>query len=821
MWVFYLISLPLTLGMVVLTLWYFAGPHVPRYVLFTVGYTWFCSLSIIILVPADIWTESLSFGVGHTGVPFCLLVAVVPIIQGYEDAGDFTMAERLKTSVHVNLVFYLCIGSIGLFGLVLLIILGKIWDGGILGFAMACSNTFGLVTGAFLLGFGLSEIPKGIWKNADWTTRHKVLSHKVAKMAVKLDDAHQEFSNAIVVAQATSKQMSKRDPLRPFMNIIDNMLLQMFSEDPSFKPQGGRLGENDMDYDTDEKSMAALRRQLKRAREEYYRYKSEYMNFVMETLELEDTVKNYDRRDATGCSLIYLYPLYLHKEKKNFHIQDSQSKPFKEDKMSMTYSMLDFGSPISSLFLGRKKYISSFRPEREGKLGSLLDMIELVWRCILRKQLQTVFSVILGCMSAAILLAEATILPSGVDLSLFSILIKAVGKEEVLVQTRLITVTAFIPLMYMCVCTYYSLFKIGMLTFYSFTPRQTNSVSLLMICSMVARYAPPISYNFLNLIRLEGDRKTVFEKRMGNIDDAVPFFGKGFNKIYPLIMVIYTIVIASNLFDRVINYFGNWKIFRFQSDAEDMDGFDPSGLIILQKVIERSWLEQGHKVGELVIPLARNFNNVSLDLESSSNNKVNVEMKATASLIEDGQRGYSKPPQGEAQHQTTRVSIGRKYTAIRTQPSKEPTNLNATSSDASKSQNTTTGSSSGVASTWESMKSGFQNFKSNIGAKKFLPLRQVQDTDHSQGSSSESLDEIFQKLKRPTVDHRSYGAGDYDDELGDHAMPGSTKMTRHDDANCSSTAAMDEVSEHKEYTYIITSIQENTTHVFWSNFHRN
>ncbi|XP_028105605.1 LMBR1 domain-containing protein 2 homolog B-like [Camellia sinensis] len=371
-------------------------------------------------------------------------------------------------------------------------------------------------------------------------------------------------------------------------------------------------------------------------------------------------------------------------------------------------------------------------------------------------------------MSDAILLAETTILPSGVDLSLFSILIKAVGKEEALVQ-----VTAFIPLMYMCVCTYYSLFKIGMLTFYSFTPRQTNSVSLLMICSMVARYAPPISYNFLNLIRLEGDRKTVFEKRMGNIDDAVPFFGKGFNKIYPLIMVIYTIVIASNLFDRVINYFGNWKIFRFQSDAEDMDGFDPSGLIILQK--ERSWLEQGHKVGELVIPLARNFNNVSLDLESSSNNKVNVEMKATTSLIEDGQRGYSKPPQGEAQHQTTRESIGRKYTAIRTQPSKEPTNLNATSSDASKSQNTTTGSSSGVASTWESMKSGFQNFKSNIGAKKFLPLRQVQDTDHSQGSSSESLDEIFQKLKRPTVDHRSYGADDYDDELGDHAMPGSTR----------------------------------------------
>lgn len=37
-------------------------------------------------------------------------------------------------------------------------------------------------------------------------------------------------------------------------------------------------------------------------------------------------------------------------------------------------------------------------------------------------------------MSASILLAEATILPSGVDLSLFSILINAMKGHEMLVQ---------------------------------------------------------------------------------------------------------------------------------------------------------------------------------------------------------------------------------------------------------------------------------------------------------------------------------------------------------------------------------------------------
>ena len=53
--------------------------------------------------------------------------AVVPTIQGYEDAGDFTMTERLKTSIRGNLVFYTCVGSIGLLGLILLIIMGENW----------------------------------------------------------------------------------------------------------------------------------------------------------------------------------------------------------------------------------------------------------------------------------------------------------------------------------------------------------------------------------------------------------------------------------------------------------------------------------------------------------------------------------------------------------------------------------------------------------------------------------------------------------------------------------------------------------------------
>lgn len=49
----------------------------------------------------------------------------MPLIQGFEDAGDFTVKERLKTSLHANFIFYVVVGSIGLFGLILLILMRK------------------------------------------------------------------------------------------------------------------------------------------------------------------------------------------------------------------------------------------------------------------------------------------------------------------------------------------------------------------------------------------------------------------------------------------------------------------------------------------------------------------------------------------------------------------------------------------------------------------------------------------------------------------------------------------------------------------------
>lgn len=231
-------------------------------------------------------------------------------------------------------------------------------------------------------------------------------------------------------------------------------------------------------------------------------------------------------------------------------------------------------------------------------------------------------------------------------------------------------------------------------------------------------------------------------------------------------MVIYTILVASNFFDRVIGFFGSWKVLKFHSEADDMDGFDPSGMIILQR--ERSWLEQGHKIGEQVIPLARNFSNISMD---------DIEAEPRRSPSKDGGKRSSRLE--IHQYSGNRVSISNKYAAIReqnrqtsssrsaenTKSSVKVSLLNSGSSNCT--TNETEAQSSRLSSTWQTMKTGFQSFRAEIGSKKFLPLKQAQEMTNvsHDSSSSESLDEIFQRLNHPPVEHVTFSDGE-DDGFG-------------------------------------------------------
>lgn len=59
-----------------------------------------------------------------------------------------------------------------------------------------------------------------------------------------------------------------------------------------------------------------------------------------------------------------------------------------------------------------------------------------------------------------------------------------------------------LPLAYMAACCYYSLFRLGIFSFYHIVPHSTESRSLLMNAGQVSRFAAPLAYNFLHVIRM-------------------------------------------------------------------------------------------------------------------------------------------------------------------------------------------------------------------------------------------------------------------------------------------------------------------------------
>ena len=149
-----------------------------------------------------------------------------------------------------------------------------------------------------------------------------------------------------------------------------------------------------------------------------------------------------------------------------------------------------------------------------------------------------------------------------------------------------------------------------------------------------------------------------------------------------------------------------------------------------------------------------------------------VEMKVGAtSSRNDGRAGQLK-------YANNRETIASKYTSIREQNRQSgkaarkeisPNSVSLLEERNSEQRSNVGVPPTGVSATWASMKIGFQNFKANMGSKKFLPLRQDPGfVLNSNVSSPESLDDIFQRLKRrPANVPVDYLDDDDDDNTGD------------------------------------------------------
>ena len=110
---------------------------------------------------------------------------ILPLMQSYSQAGEFTRWGKLKSSLWDNAIFY---SSYLLIALILVIYvavqpsLNLTWDR-TKAIAAAASNTWGLFVLVLLLGYGLIEVPRNLWNRSQ---RGYQLQHAHFKVTNKI-----------------------------------------------------------------------------------------------------------------------------------------------------------------------------------------------------------------------------------------------------------------------------------------------------------------------------------------------------------------------------------------------------------------------------------------------------------------------------------------------------------------------------------------------------------------------------------------------------------------------------------------------------------
>eukprot|EP01064_Diplonema_japonicum_P001594 TRINITY_DN11053_c0_g1_i4.p1 TRINITY_DN11053_c0_g1~~TRINITY_DN11053_c0_g1_i4.p1 ORF type:complete len:587 (+),score=64.62 TRINITY_DN11053_c0_g1_i4:38-1762(+) len=90
---------------------------------------------------------------------------ILPILQEYSIAGEFTTKAKIRRAVKENLKLYLGMGTVLVLLLLYVAFVSKqgLTTANCIGLAIAASNAFGLILIVLFLGYGLTQLPRSLW----------------------------------------------------------------------------------------------------------------------------------------------------------------------------------------------------------------------------------------------------------------------------------------------------------------------------------------------------------------------------------------------------------------------------------------------------------------------------------------------------------------------------------------------------------------------------------------------------------------------------------------------------------------------------------
>ncbi|KAK6188702.1 hypothetical protein SNE40_004829 [Patella caerulea] len=431
---------------------------------------------------------------------------VLPMMQSYSNAGDFTVLGKIKSALIENAIFY---GTyLLIFGICLIYVAARPdldVDGEKLKvIGVTASNTWGLFVLVLMLGYGLVEVPRAFWNSSKRGYTLSRTHFKIAKLCTEKTEAEEALEDVLDETKRLAENIKYNHPLRKNMDTI-------LAKCPESLRNSVRNKMDDYeDYEStqdgiSEKIMVKLHKK------------------VMQSIQLE-------KRTQIQWTMLM---------EKVFDVEDTMNNENNQDRLFRRTYNTDYNQFVRAIYTPR---------------------VEWYWKCKIRPWFMMGLSIILMIFSFMVVWSECLFFIKDPILSLFAVFIDLAQHNYDYVY---IEFASILTISYICFCAYYSVFQIKIFNYYYIAPHhQTNEHSIIFTGMMLCRLTPPMCLNFLGLIHLDSHvtseqnkEETSYTQIMGHMD-VISIISDGFNIYFPILIVLLCICTYFSLGSRCLSFLG-------------------------------------------------------------------------------------------------------------------------------------------------------------------------------------------------------------------------------------------------------------------------
>jgi hypothetical protein len=513
---------------------------------------------------------------------FILAFVILPIVRKFLRSGHFTVWTRLSDAFYSSIRCWAIM--LGLLLLAILILAVKLHKWNVVPILMTIGNTYGLLLVALLLGYGLVDVPRQMWRVAlpEKELRRTQILANAADEALfeavwELQDVEDDIDQAV---RSISHVQEDGILLQSLGNKIqdDNVALDSFS---TLESSYYQYCIQKLVHRRNQTALLDAELQSRRMkRRDRFRQRDTTQRDEENTNSNESGQFSEDDQVPTVPQLAQLHARLKAAQVKLESAEQSWTECVERSKlyeamMEETSSLIDTSLLPSASLVGPSN----------NAFTSAQTKLRHLWITRLIKPFSITSSCIFAALSIMVLWSEATMsLPWNLSPFAF-ILSMAVGETK----GFLFACLALLPLLYMSACVYTSIFKMSF-----FGPnclrgyKQSSGVALIFNAQYLIRMQFPLGYNYLLMLKYHTDETNCSFAAIMKHMSTVPFFGTSFSVYAPLLILALCGFTLCNGYPRLLGILGlEHEDAILLGDRETLDRKVAEGEVLLRKHAQR------------------------------------------------------------------------------------------------------------------------------------------------------------------------------------------------------------------------------------------